>query len=621
LKKQTANWLLKFPSCSVYLFFALVLLTTACQRPIPTTPPDWAYDAIWYQIFPERFRNGDTNNDPTQATLKGTWPYEEQKEWHLMPWTAEWYKLQPWEVQNGRGFYYNAQLRRYGGDLQGILEKLDYLQELGVNALYLNPIFESASAHKYGATFYHHIDNNFGPDPQGDSLIWLQENPADPATWQWTSADTLFLRLVREVHRRGMHIIIDGVFNHVGISFWAFQDVVQKGRASKYCDWFVIKKFDDPNTLQNEFEYQGWVNIPDLPEIKEDKNGPPAAFREHIRAIVKRWGDPNGDGDPSDGVDGWRLDVAEQVSKEFWQEFRQWTKRINPDAYLVGEIWWEDFFNNKMYNAAPWLKGDIFDGVMNYRFADIMLKAFVDKRGIKPSQLNNLLGEIRQQYPLPAQFVSQNLMSSHDTERFASMVANPDRWLDHACNLQYNPEFKIRPPTAGERRLQRAILVFQYAYIGAPYIYYGDEVGMWGADDPDCRKPMLWEDFIYEPETVNPFNQKQKPIPVECDIALRKFYQQLNTLRQKHEALRRGKYRTLIIDDQYGIYAFERYTSKEAIRAVFNLTDKTQKLKAVVYLAPEPKKWQLLFSVNDENPEFLSAKCARLYIKVGRGQE
>ncbi|HCK99360.1 MAG TPA: alpha-amylase, partial [Candidatus Marinimicrobia bacterium] len=229
-----------------------------------TATPVWAQDAIWYQIFPERFRNGDPSNDPTIETLDGTWPYDKQHEWAITPWTSDWYKLQQWEDKNARGFYYNAQLRRYGGDIQGIIDKLDYLQELGVNAIYLNPVFESASSHKYGATMYRHIDNNFGPDPKGDIEIWNSETPDDPSTWRWTSADQLFLKLINEVHNRDMKIIIDGVFNHVGIPFWAFQDVKKKGRQSKYLDWFIINSFDNPATSEDEFEYQGWYGVTDL---------------------------------------------------------------------------------------------------------------------------------------------------------------------------------------------------------------------------------------------------------------------------------------------------------------------------------------------------------------------
>jgi len=576
--------------------------------------PEWAKTAIWYQIFPERFRNGDTKNDPTVETLEGTWPYDHQIDWRIMPWTSDWYKLQPWEEKNAHGFYYNAQTRRYGGDIQGILDELDYLQDLGITAIYLNPIFESASAHKYGATRYHHIDNNFGPDPTGDLSIWKIENPGDPSTWKWTAADKLFLKLVQEVHARKMKIIIDGVFNHVGIPFWAFQDVRRNGKASRYADWFVIKSFDDPKTSRDEFEYQGWYGVTDLPEVWEDANGPAQGFRDHIQAVVKRWGDPNGDGDPSDGIDGWRLDVAEMVSKSFWRDFRRWVKSVNPEAYLTGEIWWEDFPNNKMFDASPWLQGDIFDGVMNYRFGDAMLKGFVDKKmHANPTGLDQLLGDIRNKYPLPAQYQLMNIMGSHDNERFASLLINPDRWIDHGGNLGYNKDFKVNRPSESDREVQKAILVFQFTYIGAPYIYYGDEVGMWGADDPDNRKPMVWSDLSYETETAHPFNMKRSADLVEVDQELFDFYKSVILLRKEHESLRQGLYRTVALDDKNNLFTFERCSKEETIRVIFNLSDKVQKIDCRI-LFPKSEKWKVLFG-NAAFDDPLQPKSARIFIK------
>lgn len=594
------------------IFFLVLVLSQNSPSEEKSSKPNWAYDAIWYQIFPERFRNGDTGNDPTIETLKGTWPYDIQTEWNVMPWTSDWYKLQPWELSNKHDFYYNAQLRRYGGDLQGILDKLAYLNELGINAIYLNPVFESASAHKYGATMYHHIDNNFGPDPEGDISIWKSENPEDPATWRWTTADKLFLRLIREVHAREMKIIIDGVFNHVGIPFWAFQDVRKNGKDSPYSNWFIIKSFDDPKTPTDEFEYQGWYGVTDLPEIWEDTNGPVTGYREYIKAVVKRWGDPNGDGDPSDGIDGWRLDVAEMVSKAFWQDFRIWVKTVNPEAYLTGEIWWEDFMKNKMFDASPWLEGDIFDGVMNYRFGDAMLKGFIDeKMHIKPSELDQLLAEIRSKYPLSAQYQSQNIMGSHDNERFASMLINPDRTIDHGGNLVYNKDFKVNHPPEQFREIQKTILTFQFTYLGAPYIYYGDEVGMWGADDPDNRKPMLWSDLKYEPEIAHPLAMKRMPDKVVVDEGLLKFYKSVIQLRLEHSSLRQGSYKTILIDDKNGILGFERKDDVETVRVFFNLSDKPVK-NISEKIGLDLSKWNVIFKVNADN-DYLGSKGVQVY--------
>jgi len=208
--------------------------------------PEWAKEVIWYQIFPERFRNGDPSNDPHIENLKGAWPYDITSPWQIHPWTSDWYNLQPYEQKNGKNVWFNMQRRRYGGDIQGIIDKIDYLQELGVTALYLNPIFEAPSLHKYDGATYHHIDPNFGPDPDGDREIIASEIFDDPLTWKWTSADKLFLKLVKELHSRGMYIIIDGVFNHMGTNSYAFQDLKKNQQKSNYINWTSVKKWENP---------------------------------------------------------------------------------------------------------------------------------------------------------------------------------------------------------------------------------------------------------------------------------------------------------------------------------------------------------------------------------------
>ncbi|MFQ5585056.1 MAG: glycoside hydrolase family 13 protein, partial [Calditrichia bacterium] len=480
---------------SFILFLPLILIAGTALDTIPRVP-GWAKDAVWYQIFPERFRNGDTGNDPTQEDIEGAWPYFVPGDWQIHPWTSDWYKLQPWEsgidwhrhfdwAEPGQAnFYASAGLRRYGGDLKGVLDRLDYLAELGINAIYFNPLFESPSLHKYDAAMYHHIDNNFGPDPHRDSLIWAKENPVDATTWQWTTADSLFLHLLKECHKRGIRVIIDGVFNHVGYYFWAFQDVLKNQQTSEYKDWFIIKSWDDPTTLKNEFEYEGWYGVRDLPEINEDERGLVKGPREHIHNIVKRWMDPNGDGDPSDGIDGWRLDVADMVKMDFWRDFRKWVKEINPQAYITGEIWWEDWPRNKMFNAAPWLQGDAFDAVMNYRWGRAVKQFVIDrKKKISPAAFVDSLNAVFNDYPEENVFVLQNLIDSHDMERLASRIVNPDGWPDHDSNPSQNPDFDVRKPNREEREIQKLVVGIQMTTPGAPLIYYGDEAGMWGGDD------------------------------------------------------------------------------------------------------------------------------------------
>ncbi len=536
------------------LWFAIAL----AQEQYPS--PKWARGVVWYQIFPERFANGDPANDPTLLDIQGSWPHIYPPDWQIIPWTSDWYDLQPWEVRTGLDFYTLAGLRRYGGDLQGILDRLDYLQELGVEALYLNPIFESPSLHKYDATMYHHVDNNFGPDPEGDRRLWEQEDPADPATWRWTAADSLFLRLIQEVHRRGMKIIIDGVFNHVGSTFWAFVDVRRRGRASPYRHWFIVQAWDDPKTPVDEFRYAGWYGVKELPEIRETAKGPVAGFREHLYAVVHRWMDPDGDGDPADGIDGWRLDVAEMVALPFWREFRQWVKSINPNAYITGELFWEDWQDNRLIQPAPWLQGDAFDGVMNYRLAVWIKRLVIDTyQRMSITAFQDSVRGLMASLPPGQVHWLQNLVDSHDTDRLASQIQNPDRWYDHQANPAQNPDYDVsRPESQGWQKF-KLVVALQFTLPGSPMIYYGDEAGMWGGDDPDCRKPMVWPEMHYAAETHHPFGKPRPADTVAFDHSLFRWYQHLISLKKRFPALRYGDLR-FFPEPIPGILVFERYS-------------------------------------------------------------
>jgi len=508
---------------------------------------DWPTRVVWYQIFPERFCNGDTTNDPTAADA-GIADYPG---WHVSPWTADWYRLSPWEERRGH-FYEVVFDRRYGGDLQGIIDKLDYLRDLGIGAIYLNPIFESPSLHKYDASMYHHVDNNFGPDPEGDRQIWSKEDPADPSTWKWTAADSLFLSLIREAHRRGIRVIIDGVFNHVGDTFWAFRDVRTRGPSSPYVLWFDIKRWDDPATPADEFDYACWWGVRTLPEWREDERGIVEGPKRHIFAITRRWMDPNGDGDPSDGVDGWRLDVPENVDPDFWADWCAYVRSINPNAYTTGEIWGD---------ATEWLRGDRFSAVMNYLWAQAVVAYFVNqKQKIPASEFDRRLAEIRSRYPKAALYRLQNLIDSHDTDRLASMVVNPDRRFDHDNSPRWNPRYDVRRPREEEWRLVRLVALFQMTYVGAPMIYYGDEAGMWGADDPDDRKPMVWPGMSFDPEVTHPLAGHTRPAdPVFFDHSLYDWYRKLIHLRNDHPVFQHGDYRTLVADDARDLFIFERW--------------------------------------------------------------
>ncbi|MBI2619066.1 MAG: glycoside hydrolase family 13 protein [Ignavibacteriales bacterium] len=584
---------------SVALFFGFrpeFIYSMSSLAPVNTSErqfvPEWAKSAVWYQIFPERFRNGDAGNDPAKEELAGSWPHFVPSDWQTSDWSGDWYELQPWERNDNRGFYVHVQNRRYGGDLQGVLEKLDYLKELGITAIYFNPLFESPSLHKYDAASYHHIDNNFGPHPAGDRQAWMQENPADPSTWTWTSADRLFLKLIEEAHKRGMRIVVDGVFNHVGLRYWAFEDVKRRQQQSSYKDWFIVNRWDDPATPEDEFDYEGWMGVRELPEIREDENGPPESFADHVHAVVRRWMDPNGDGDPSDGIDGWRLDVAEKVSIRFWEKFRTWVREINPEAYLVGEVWWEDWKNDKMFNAAPWLQGEVFDAVMNYRWAREAFLFFAgEKTRITAIEFARRLQGLLTDYPAQVNYVLMNLYDSHDTDRIGSRLLNPDFPYDHFASPVDNTAYDVRKPGLNQQKIQKLMVLFQMTYLGAPVIYYGSEAGMWGADDPDCRKPMVWEGMVFSPETKHPFGANRPNDENTFNRELFDWYRTTIAYRHAHPSLQKGEMSFLKTSDDRNVLAYYRHAGSDAVMIVLNNALERQEIRVDVTAELASKNW------------------------------
>lgn len=523
--------------------------------------PDWARDAVWYQIFPERFRNGSRRNDPklpdiTERKVPG---------WRITPWGMDWYALDRWE-QPTSDFWKTVYLRRYGGDLLGVREKLGYLQDLGVNAIYLNPVFMSPSLHKYDATCLHHIDPTFGPDRAGDlQKIARARETEDPASWVWTSADAYFVEFLADARAHGIRVIIDGVFNHVGCRFFAFNDLVKNGRRSAYANWFKIKKWNDDGT----FEYDGWFGHKMLPEFAQTKDNLVPPVRNYIFDITSRWMDPNGDGDPSDGIDGWRLDVAFCVPLGFWRAWRRHVKRINPDAYLTAEI---------VGRADDYLRGDTFDAVMNYMWMYPTINFFAPHSDAYPAAtVRRRLNALRRAYAPEALPVLQNLLDSHDVGRAVSMLENMRRPIEQfgeyfeCSRIKHRPEFKTtRPGPEAWRALRQAIL-FQMCCEGAPMLYYGTEVGMWGANDPCDRQPMLWDDIFYDDER-HTVSGRARRSPRAPDVELHAFVKKAIALRRDHPALRRGSF-AWINTGHDRVLAFERKLGAEWVRAFFNAGD------------------------------------------------
>ncbi|WP_027340313.1 alpha-glycosidase [Halonatronum saccharophilum] len=497
--------------------------TYICEKDYFDTP-EWVKDGVFYQIFPERFCNGNPDINP-----------EKVEEWGQLP--------------KSRSFY--------GGDLPGIISKLDYLEELGVTAIYLTPVFEASTNHKYDTIDYMKIDPCFG------TLEDCKE-------------------LVQKAHQKGIKIVFDGVFNHSSNDFFAFKDLREKGEESEYKGWYyynslpirknpdwnyseirefvnkireydklkfetikeeVIDKLETGGELFKEYLVRlasyldglsgGEVDIGFIWKVSEDKKDlreiimpnyetfanavwrmpklktANPEVRDYILEVARYWVEEI-------GIDGWRLDVADEVDHYFWREFRKVVKEANPEAYIVGESWGD---------SSPWLDGDQFDGVMNYLFTEAVLDFFC-KREISVNTFEARLSKVRTTYKLPAQEASLNLVDSHDTARVLT-IAKKD---------------KVR---------QRLAAAFQMTYLGAPMIYYGDEIGLEGGDDPDCRRTMVWDKDKQDRELFN-------------------WYKKLIKIRKDNPALRTGDFKLLKKDAVNNIYSFLRTKGDNNIIVAFN---------------------------------------------------
>ncbi len=612
---------------------ALLLLLVGCDRATVTDPqaasdtastatasasdsltsatvPSWAADAVFYQIFPERFRNGDPSNDPTRASLEQ--PTETVPEsWQVREWTSDWYEQAEWEEEIGGTFYDTGEGfehprgavfdRRYGGDLQGVIDQMDYLADLGINVIYFNPVFYARSLHKYDGNTYHHIDPHFGPDPEGDFAL-MEEETSDPSTWHVTAADSLFFALLDEAHAQDIRVIIDGVWNHTGRDFFAFADIVENQEDSPYTDWYIVNDFDDPSTPEDEFDYEGWWGVETLPVFADNEEGTDLhpGPKEYVFDATRKWMDPNGDGDPSDGIDGWRLDVTNEVPIGFWRDWNAHVRSINPDAYTVTEIW---------ENAREIIVEGGFSATMNYWAFAFPVTGYLIDYAAPPSEFAETINERREVYPTPVQYALQNLIDSHDTDRLASMIVNRDRRpyesrerFDYDWGSRVSPRnndwYDVGAPDEAGREIQRLVALFQMTYVGAPMIYYGTEAGMWGADDPDDRKPMVWPDLEYDAESVDPIGRDRNPDAVSFDDDLHAYYREVIQLRGEYAPLRRGDFRVLSADDERGAFVFSRTLGDETLVVALNRSEEAHSMRVEL---PDPvrRRYETTFTTRD----------------------
>lgn len=451
--------------------------------------PYWLQDAIFYQIFPDRFANGNPANDPANA-----------QKWGAPP--------------TFHGFQ--------GGDLRGIVRRFDYLLELGINAVYLNPIFQSPSNHGYHTSDYYKIDEKFGD---------MQD----------------FQALLDIAHRNNVRVVLDGVFNHTGRGFFAFTDILENGEHSPYKDWYHIGTFPvDAYSPGESHHYKAWWNIKGVPKLNT-KN---PAVRKYIMNVARYWIER--------GADGWRLDVPNEIDDDdFWAEFRQVVKSANRDACIIGEIW----------DVNPrWVGDRHCDSLMHYPFRTAILDGLTGR--VNASEFARRLEDLLRVYPRENTYAMFLPLGSHDTERIITLLNN---------------------------ELERVKLAFvlQFAFPGAPSIYYGDEVGLEGGKDPDNRRAFPWD-------------------PAHWKGDLQPWVQTLTAIRKERASLRRGDYVHLAADIAHGWYAFARTLGAEKTLVVVNLTN--QPVEASI---PVIKLWndgRVLRSLLDNRP--FSVQDGRINISL-----
>ena len=404
----------------------------------------WLQESIIYQIFPDRFCNGD-NSKNIKVNTKSM----------------------------------------YGGDLRGVIEKLSYLKELGVNLIYLTPVFKSTTNHKYNTRDYFDIDPQFGTINEARELV-------------------------EKAHNNGIKIIFDAVFNHSGSDFFAFKDLIKNQQQSKYKDWYFIDSWPVSQAKDKYYTFaNGCENMPKLNTNNEE-------VKEYLLSVGEYW-------IKEIGIDGWRLDVCDEVGHEFWRAFRKRIKKANKNTIIIGEI---------MHEANSFLKGDQLDGIMNYPFKNAIID-FFGKNIINAREFLDIMAENRVLYMDSIIRQMWNLIGSHDTKR-----------IYNECEGNIN---KIK-----------LAIAYQFLYIGVPYIYYGDEIGLDGEDDPDNRKCMIWDEENQNKDLLN-------------------FYKMMIKLRKANKELIYGDFEEIYCKDD--LLAFKRVLKDTNILVLFNNSDKDEAIE------------------------------------------
>lgn len=471
--------------------------------------PAWSQGAVYYYIFPERYRNGDPGNDPKPGIARfhdGT--VEKQPQWIGVP----------YRPGDGSDERYNNDF--FGGDIAGIIEKLDDIADLGADVLYITPLLRASSNHKYDTADYRNIDPGFGSNDD-------------------------YTRLTREAAKRGIRVVKDTSFNHTGrdsLYFDRYNNFGGTGAfaggkpnpASPYADWFVF----DLTQREPERQYRGWVGVADLPETDKTSR----SFRNFVYndddAITRRW--------LRAGASGWRMDVAPWVPDDFWREWRAVVKAENPDAVTIAETW---------FDASKHLLGDTFDSTMNYIFRNAVLDyaGGTDARRVWPT-----MEHLREAYPPQAFHALMNLLSTHDQARSLHVLGWHGTQPPTAADAGY---------TLAKRKLLLAMSV-QMAWPGAPAIYYGDEVGLGGGDDPMNRLPYPWPDAGGTP-----------------DLAMRDAVRALVRLRRDHAVLARGDVGAPLHIDAHTVAVLRSLDRSRAL-VVWNNSDTAQTRDIATGLPP-----------------------------------